>query len=52
MRWVQSRGRAERGSDGKVIRLSGLDLDVTQHRKTEEALQARRDEATITNYGS
>ena len=29
---------------GQVTRLTGLDLDFSQHRRTEEALQARRDE--------
>jgi PAS domain S-box-containing protein len=45
VRWIESRGRAERDADGKVTRMTGLDLDVTQHRLMEEALQARRDEA-------
>ena len=44
MAWIQSRGRADRDADGKVTRLSGLDLDFSQHRRTEEARQARRDE--------
>jgi PAS domain S-box-containing protein len=44
VRWVQSRGRAERDGDGTVTRLTGLDLDFTEHRMMEEALQARRDE--------
>jgi PAS domain S-box-containing protein len=42
--WIQSRGRADRDADGKVTRLSGLDLDFSQHRRSEEARQARRDE--------
>ena len=42
--WIQSRGRADRDADGRIMRLSGLDLDFSQHRRTEEALQARRDE--------
>ena len=42
--WIQSRGRADRDADGKITRLTGLDLDFSQHRRTEEALQARRDE--------
>jgi PAS domain S-box-containing protein len=45
LRWIQSRGRAERDSDGKVVHLTGLDLDFTQHRTMEEALRAQRDEA-------
>jgi PAS domain S-box-containing protein len=42
--WIQSRGRAERDADGKLTRLSGLDLDFSHHHQTEEARQARRDE--------
>ena len=42
--WIQSLGRADRDADGQVTRLTGLDLDVTERRRTEEALQARRDE--------
>jgi PAS domain S-box-containing protein len=42
--WIQSLGRAERGSDGQVVRLTGLDLDVTGRREAEKAREARRDE--------
>jgi PAS domain S-box-containing protein len=42
--WIQSRGRADRDADGKLTRLSGLDLDFSHHRRSEEAQQARRDE--------
>ena len=42
--WMQSRGRADRDVNGQLTRLTGLDLDVTQHRRAEEAVQARRDE--------
>jgi PAS domain S-box-containing protein len=42
--WIQSLGRAERAADGHVTRLTGLDLDVTERRRVEEAVQARRDE--------
>jgi len=44
MAWIQSRGRADRDAAGKVVRLSGLDLDFSQQRRMEEARQARRDE--------
>ena len=44
MAWIQSRGRADRDADGKITRLSGLDLDFSLHHRTEEARQARRDE--------
>jgi PAS domain S-box-containing protein len=42
--WIQSRGRADRDADGNISRLTGLDLDFSEHRRSEEALQARRDE--------
>src|SRR5262249_10530230 len=44
VRWIQSLGRADRTADGHPIRLTGLDLDVTERRRAEEALQARYDE--------
>ena len=44
VRWMQSLGRTDRAADGQAIRLTGLDLDVTERRRTEEALQARHDE--------
>ena len=42
--WIQSLGRADRAADGQVTRLTGLELDVTAHRRAEEAIKARRDE--------
>jgi PAS domain S-box-containing protein len=42
--WIQSRGRADRDADGRVTRLSGLEMDITERRRIEDALQARRDE--------
>ena len=42
--WIQSRGRADRNADGTLRRLSGLDLDFNEHRRTEELRQALRDE--------
>jgi PAS domain S-box-containing protein len=42
--WVQSRGRADRDADGKIQRLTGLDLDFSRHRRLEEAERAERDQ--------
>ena len=42
--WIQSRGRVDRDADGNATRLTGLDLDFSQHHQTEQAQQARRDE--------
>ena len=44
VRWMQSLGRAERDETGQVTRLTGLELDITERRRAEDALQARRDE--------
>ena len=45
MVWIQSLGRADRDATGQVTRLTGLELDITERRRIEDALQARRDEA-------
>jgi signal transduction histidine kinase/ActR/RegA family two-component response regulator len=37
-------GRATRAADGQVTRMSGINLDITERRRVEEVLQARRDE--------
>ena len=42
--WLQSRGQAHRDAEGQVIRFTGIELDVTERRRDEETLQARRDE--------
>jgi PAS domain S-box-containing protein len=42
--WIESRGQADRDADGHLVRITGLDLDVTERRRAEEVLQARRAE--------
>src|SRR5262249_50765601 len=37
--WIQSLGQVHRDADGHVMRLTGLDLDVTARRCAEEALR-------------
>jgi PAS domain S-box-containing protein len=44
VRWLHGLGRAERDSDGRVTGMSGINLDITERRRAEEVLQARRDE--------
>jgi len=44
VRWMHGLGRAERDADGRLTRIAGICLDVTERRRAEEALQARRDE--------
>jgi PAS domain S-box-containing protein len=42
--WIQSQGRADRGPNGEIVRLTGLELDVTERRLAEEAFRRRRDQ--------
>jgi PAS domain S-box-containing protein len=44
VRWMHGLGRAERDADGRLMRIGGICLDVTERQRAEEALQARRDE--------
>jgi PAS domain S-box-containing protein len=44
VRCMHSMGRADRAPDGQVTRMSGINLDITELRRAEEVLQARRDE--------
>ena len=43
VRWVQSRGRVERGEDGQPRRVLGVTVDITDHQAAEEALQLLAD---------
>jgi len=38
-RWLLGIGRAERAPDGSAIRMLGLDMDVTERRRAQEALR-------------
>jgi PAS domain S-box-containing protein len=44
VRWMHGLGRADRATDGQVTKMSGINLDITERRRAEEVLQARRDE--------
>jgi len=50
-RWIEARGRAEYGADGKPSKLFGLIIDITEQRRSVEALQEadrRKDEFLAT----
>lgn len=50
-RWMESRGRAEYGPDGRPTKLYGLVIDVTERRRAVEALKEadrRKDEFLAT----
>jgi PAS domain S-box-containing protein len=38
MRYLKAAARATRGSDGRVLRLTGVSLDITERKRAEEAL--------------
>jgi signal transduction histidine kinase/CheY-like chemotaxis protein len=44
VRWMHGLGRADRAPDGQLTRVSGINLDITERRRAEAALLARRDE--------
>ena len=51
IRWISSRGQVLRGEDGRVERVVGISLDITERRQTEEALKLadrRKDEFLAT----
>jgi PAS domain S-box-containing protein len=45
--WIESRGQADRDADGHVSRLTGLDLDVTERHRAEEAQQEREQRLSL-----
>jgi PAS domain S-box-containing protein len=38
-RWIASSGRPHDSSNGQVVRLMGVSIDITEHKQTEEALR-------------
>jgi diguanylate cyclase (GGDEF)-like protein len=49
-RWFNSRARAERGANGRLLRLAGSLTDIHDKRVAEEALQAAQAELTRLAY--
>jgi PAS domain S-box-containing protein len=41
VRWLVTRGRAQRDAQGRVVRRTGICLDITERREAQAALQAR-----------
>jgi PAS domain S-box-containing protein len=40
MAWIESLGRAQRNGDDQITRLIGLELDITERKRTEDALRS------------
>ncbi|MFO1427999.1 MAG: EAL domain-containing protein [Steroidobacteraceae bacterium] len=47
-RWVQSRARARLDATGRLLRLVGVELDITERKLYEEALFREKESAQIT----
>ncbi len=42
VRWLNGLGRVDYGDDGTPLRMSGINLDITERKRAEEALRERR----------
>jgi PAS domain S-box-containing protein len=38
IRWIESQGRVQRNSEGKIVRITGVMADITQRKQADEAL--------------
>ena len=48
VRWVEARGQAFKGADGKVVRVVGTSIDITARKEAEAAIASEREKlATI-----
>ena len=43
LHWIESRGRVTEFKDGKVIRMAGTHLDITERKRTEAELESYRE---------
>ena len=44
IRWINSRGRAQYDASGKLVRIFGLNIDITRTKRAEEDLKRAHDE--------
>jgi diguanylate cyclase (GGDEF)-like protein/PAS domain S-box-containing protein len=47
-RWILSRGRARRDADGRLVRMVGTHVDVTEQQRLESILYEERERALVT----
>lgn len=47
-RWINAMGRAERDAQGRMIRLDGINLDITERKTAEEALRKSHESLQIS----
>jgi PAS domain S-box-containing protein len=48
--WMYSRGRAEADESGRIVRRTGITMDMTAHKKLELELRQRGEELSRSNY--
>ena len=52
MLWIESVGRAERDAQGRVTRLTGLNMDITERRRNEEIAKKIKAEEALAQVRS
>ena len=52
VRWVHSRGQCFRDADGRLVRLAGATVDISQRKRAEEALRESEERSSLAIAGS
>ena len=48
MRWLRGLGRSERDGRGQIVRLIGVNIDITSRKETDNALVAEKEQLAVT----